>query len=175
MLILNYIYEIPLFSHSRRLLKSTLGGWELSGVNQFQSGAPFSVREGVDYAGVGPGSGTQFWRVTGDPNAVQRTPFTNVAVWFNKDAFARPDQRTFAPFNTRNTLYGPGFYTWDMGLRKNFAVTEKQRLQFRFEVFNILNHPNWGGPTNNPVSATFGQVTSKSGERQLQLALKYIF
>ena len=173
-LILNYIYEIPFFNNGPRWRKSILGGWELSGVNQFQSGAPFSIREGVDYAGVGPGSGTQFWRKTGDPSAVERTPFTNFAVWFNKDAFARPLAGTFAPFE-RNILRSPGFYTWDMGLRKNFAVTEKQRLQVRWEVFNILNHPNWGGATSNPVSAAFGQVNSKSGERQLQLALKYIF
>ena len=174
-LIFNYIYEIPVFNNGRRLVKSMLGGWELSGVNQFQSGGPFSVREGVDYAGVGPGSGTQFWRVTSNPNQVERTPFNNFATWFDRAAFARPDQRTFAPSSVRNSLYNPGFYTWDLGLRKNFAVTDKQRLQFRWEVFNVLNHPNWGGATNNPVSAAFGQVTAKTGERQLQLALKYIF
>ena len=174
-LIVNYIYEIPFFNKStRKVTKSLLGGWELSGVNQWQSGGPFSVREGVDYAGVGPGSGTQFWKVSGDPNGVARTPFTNVAVWFNKDAFARPDLKAFAPFQ-RNILRNPGFYNWDMGLRKNFAVTEKQKLQMRFEVFNILNHPNWGGANATPTSGSFGQVTSKSGERQLQLALKYIF
>jgi len=63
---------------------------------------------------------------------------------------------------------------WDMGLRKNIPVTEKQNLQFRFEVFKILNHPNWGGASSNPTSGSFGMVTGKGGNRTIQLALKYI-
>ena len=89
-------------------------------------------------------------------------------------AFAQPAAGTFGQ-QERNLLRNPGYWGWDMGLRKNFPVTERQRLQFRFEVFNILNHPNWNGANTNPTSGAFGQVTSKSGERNLQLALKYIF
>ncbi|MDQ6700911.1 MAG: hypothetical protein M3Z36_12095, partial [Acidobacteriota bacterium] len=95
-------------------------------------------------------------------------------VWFNKDAFAQPANGTFGK-QERNLLRNPGFWGWDMGLRKNFPVTEHQRLQFRFEMFNILNHPNWSGPSANPTSSSFGQITSKGGERNIQLALKYIF
>src|SRR5262249_50370913 len=93
-LIANYIYEIPLLKGTGTLLRRALGNWEVSGVNQFQSGAPFSVRNNTDNAGVGPGSGNQFYNLVGDPN-IQTTAFTNSAIWFNKDAFARPAAGTF--------------------------------------------------------------------------------
>ncbi len=189
-LILNYIYELPFLRGSSGPLRRLLGNWEISGINQFQSGSPFSVRDGTDFAGVGPGSGAQFWNLLGDPNVV-RTAFTDSAVWFNPcrrladgtlqncapgagPVWAAPAPGTFG-VQPRNSLRNPGFWTWDLGIRKNFPVTETQRLQFRFEVFNLLNHPNWGGANADPKSGSFGLVTSKGGERVLQLALKYIF
>ena len=173
-MIVNYIYELPFLKGNRGLLRRTLGNWEISGINQWQAGAPFSVRSGNDYAGVGAGSGNQFWNLTGDP-AASVTPFTDSAIWFNKDAFTVPAAGKFG-VQPRNSLTNPGFWNWDMGLRKNVpAFGEKQRLQIRFEVFNILNHPNWGGANSNPTSGTFGRVTGKSGNRTIQIALKYIF
>jgi hypothetical protein len=150
------------------------GNWEISGINQFQSGAPFSVQSGDDFAGVGPGSGAQFWNQVASEE-VARIPFINSATWFNRNAFAQPAAGTFG-VQQRNALRNPGFWNWDVGIRKNFPVrAEIQRLHIRLEIFNLLNHPNWGGANANPKSGTFGEVTSKSGQRQLQLALKYIF
>jgi hypothetical protein len=109
----------------------------------------------------------------GDPN-IAVTGFTDSAVWFNKAAFAAPDQGTFA-IQSRNSLRNPGFWNIDGAVRKNIPTAERQLLQFRFEMFNVFNHPNWGGANANPTSGSFGLVTSKSGNRVLQLALKYIF
>jgi hypothetical protein len=173
-LVANYIYQLPFFKNSRPWLRETLGGWEISGVNQAQSGIPLSVRTSEDIAGVGPGSGNQFWSLTGDPS-FDVTSFTNSATYFNKAAFTKPAPGTFGT-QTRNTLRGPGFLAWDMGLRKDFKTFESQSLQFRFEVFNILNHPNWSNPVVDPTSGSFGLVTGKTNDtRQLQLALKYKF
>jgi hypothetical protein len=173
-LVLNYIYELPIFRGGNGIPHRLLGGWEVSGVNQFQSGVPLSVRTSEDIAGVGTGSGSQFWTLSGDPSA-DVTAFTNSAVWFNKAAFTRPATGTFG-VQPRNILRGPGYRAWDMSLRKNFGIFEKQTLQFRFEMFNILNHPNWNNPVVDPSSGSFGLVTGKANDtRQLQLALKYVF
>src|ERR1051326_2753867 len=75
----------------------------------------------------------------------------------------------------RNSLRNPGTWNLDGAMRKNFPTWERQVLQFRFEMYNVLNHPNWGGANSNPTSGSFGLVTGKSGNRVLQLALKYIF
>ena len=172
-LIFNYIYELPFLKGSSSWTRRLLGNWEISGVYQAQDGTPFSVRKNVDYAGVGAGSGNQFWNLTGDPH-IAVTSFTNSAVWFNKAAFGQPAPGTFG-VQKRNLLRNPGFWNVDMGLRKNFPTFEQQLLQMRFEVFDLLNHPNWGGANADPTSGSFGLVTSKSGNRVLQIALKYIF
>ena len=78
-LVANYIYELPFFRSGDSWVHRTLGGWEISGINQFQSGIPLSVRTSEDIAGVGPGSGNQFWNVSGDPSAPLGA-FTNSAV-----------------------------------------------------------------------------------------------
>jgi hypothetical protein len=75
----------------------------------------------------------------------------------------------------RNSLRNPGVWFMDFGVRKNFLITETHRLQFRVEAFNMLNHPNWGGANADFNSSSFGLITSKSGSRQVQIALKYIF
>jgi len=61
-------------------------------------------------------------------------------------------------------------------MRKNFVVTAHKKPQAGWEVFNVTNHPNWGGADANPTSGTFGLVTGKTGDRRvMQLALKYFF
>jgi hypothetical protein len=73
-------------------------------------------------------------------------------------------------------LTNPGVWYFDVGLRKNFPITETHKLQFRIEAFDVLNHPNLGGANGNPNSASFGFITGKTGDaRQIQVALKYIF
>ena len=77
---------------------------------------------------------------------MEPAPFINDATWFNKTAFAQPAAGTFGQ-QPRNILRNPGFWEWDLGLRKNFPVTEHHHLQFRTELFNVVNHPNWAAQT----------------------------
>lgn len=190
-LIVNAIYELPFLRGSSRMVNRLLGNWEVSGIYQYQSGAPFSVRTSDDFAGVGAGSGAQFWSLVGDPQ-IERTDFTESATWFNPcvrlangqtrgcasgqdTVWVAPAPGTFG-VQPYNSLRNPGAWYFDVGLRKNFHITENHMLQFRIEAFNVLNHPNWGGANANPNSASFGLITGKTSDaRQLQLALKYIF
>jgi hypothetical protein len=91
--------------------------------------------------------------------------------------FTPPATGTFSKTLTRNTICcQPGFQNWNLALFKDFAITEKgQKVQFRFETFNFINHPNWNSADINPISNTFGKVTGKGSERNLQLVLRYEF
>jgi hypothetical protein len=176
-LTVSYVYALP-FKGRNALMRNTIGGWTISGANQFSSGTPFSVRQNVDYAGIGPGSGNQFWLVNGNPNGCT-TPFLpNVgATVYCKSAFAAPAQGTFAPGDTRNIFRNPAFWQWNLALFKNFRipVNEVSRIEFRAEAFDFINHPNWGGVDSNPVSSTFMMVTSKTDNRNVQFELKFSF
>lgn len=176
-LLTNYYYSLPAFSALPSVARYILGNWGISGVGQFQSGSPFSVTTTEDIAGVGAGSGSQFYTMTGDPMNVTRTEFTTPtagAVWFNKDAFSRPAAGTYGT-QARNALRQPGFWELHMSVRRSFPVGENQRFDLRWEAFNFLNHPWLGNAQTNPTSATFGLITSKTGSRTMQVNLQFTF
>jgi hypothetical protein len=195
--VLNGIYELPIFRDRSRLVGKLLGGWTLTAVSQMQTGTPFSIGTGDDFAGVGTGSGGQFWIVNGNPQlddqkfAVLRTSQPNF--WFriaNPDGtpiFTRPANGTISTQRVRNLIHGPGFQNHNLGIHKDFSIRESHRLTFRLEAFNWLNHPDWGGPDTNPNNvvlvdgkvdfnrSTFGKISGKGGNRELQVALRYQF
>ena len=103
----------------------------------------------------------------------QRSP----NLWFNINAYSLPTPYTYGNA-TRNSLVGPGVNNFDASLRKVFATTRGQSLEFRAEAFNALNHPNFAQPdsfiTDGPGAA--GVITSTSlANREIQVALKYRF
>jgi hypothetical protein len=186
--IMNYIWEMPFFNHGSKLMRATLGGWQVSGVIQFQTGAPILIGNGDDYLGIGS-TNTKPWNLNGTPDRPKQfanenangnyTGITNF--WFNPQvsgsAWATKPANGQLPNQNRNSIpfNNVGFQNWNIGLFKSFRITEKQFVQFRAEGFNFLNHPNWGGVDANPTSATFGMVTGKSSERNVQLSLRYSF
>jgi hypothetical protein len=167
-------YRLPTLDSAPVVLKSVFGNWNVSGVLQAQSGAPFDVTTNVDIAGVGPGSGAQYYNIVGDPNT-GRTDFDGTkAIWFDKAAFQAPAAGTFATNWERNNLRQPGFWDLNMSLRKSVPFGT-HRAEFRLDAFNVLNHTNLGGVNSNPVSADFGTITSLTGNRTMQLGFQYIF
>jgi hypothetical protein len=182
----HYVYELPFWKNQDTLLKKVLGGWQVSGVTYFQSGQPLSVWRSDDYAGVGDTT-AQPWNLVGDPTVsdpqFSRGRAVDQNFWFNPQAFQRPAPGTWGNAGRNpDGLRGPWFQSWDIALFKNVPVGGSKRLQFRAELFNFPNHPNIGDPlgTNggvvvDPQSADFGRVLSKTGERNIQLGVKFSF
>ncbi len=187
--VVNFVWEMPFFNSSdtNKALRAVAGGWQISGVNQFQTGTPFSIGNGDDYLGIGDTNG-KTWNLAGAPefkgqfsNRTAAGNFADGNAFFSRTVggsplATRPANGTL-PNQNRNSVgfNGPGFQNWNIALFKAFRITERQALTFRAEGFNWINHPNWGGVDVNPTSATFGQVTSKNGERNLQMSLRYSF
>ena len=95
--------------------------------------------------------------------------------WFDASAFAQPPNGRFGN-SARNPLYGPGRVNFDVSLFKDFAFNERAKLQFRTEVFNVFNTPQFGQPNGTIFNPGAGQITSTVGTpRQIQLALRLVF
>ncbi len=200
-LTINYMYELPFFRTNTHLAGRILGGWQISGITQFQTGTTCSVLSNNDYAGVGVdgnmndcGGAGQFWLMSQTPSVVGQFAARGASdpgQWFQvcttsavnaqscPDAnkiFTAPAKGTFnLQSDIRNAVHNPGFQNWNIGLFKKFAINERSGFQFRAEAFDAFNHPNWNGADFNPTSATFGKVTGKSNERNLQLSLRFYF
>jgi len=167
---LNSIYQLPFLRQGRGLSGALVGGWQLSGVVFIRSGQPRSVTTSVDYAGVGPGS--QPWDLVG---SLKYSGERGVGkYWFNPAAFAAPPSGRFGNAG-RNLIRSPGYMSTDLAIFKTFRIHERLRADLRVEAFNWLNHPLLGSPGTDPRSGNFALVTSKSGERNVQLGLKFIF
>jgi hypothetical protein len=183
-LVMNYVWNIPFATHSTNgLVRHSLGNWQFSGTIQGQSGRPLYVQQSTDYAGVGPGSGNQQWVHTRSPILYhQFAGGKNNNQWFEPGVYVAPSAGTFAPRGSRNSVYGPGFQSYNAALQKEMHVIpghDNHQLVFRAEAFNYLNHPNLDNPDTGPTSGTFGRVNSKGGtyasERQFQFSLRYAF
>ena len=194
--IANFLYELPFFKGSSNILGKALGGWQVSGIIQKQTGTPTSVGQGTDYVGVGldgslAGGVGQYWVYNGSGINYAKNIITNTGnpgadsnYWFTttdssgKLLFSQPTAGTFNhQQGIRDLIYNPGFNNVNLGLFKKFAITERTGLQFRAEAFDAFNHPNWGGVNTDPTNLnTFGKVTGKSGDvRNLQLSLRLYF
>ncbi len=159
-----------------------LNGWEIHGLTQWQAGNPFSPSIGFDQSNLRPGFGDVGQRpdlaVAPGTEIVQGGPDQ----YFNPLAFSLPQ---FGYLGTlgRGTLTGPGLFSLDMAVHKEFHVTEHQRLRFRAEMFNVTNHPNFDIPSEQELFGesgvrvgSAGRITQTiTGSRQVQLALRWEF
>jgi hypothetical protein len=166
-----YIIELPFYSNASALLKSILGGWQLSGYTTFQSGPPVSRITGNTNGGRRGLYASQ----VGDPKAGEM----DFPYWFDPAAFAPPADGSYG--NSKRAIFRlPGRNQTDLALSKNFYASDL-RFQFRADMINAFNHTQWlavdnacGASINTCVVAgdTFGQITSTRLPREVQLSLK---
>jgi len=176
-IVTSLLYELP-FGKGKRFLNvggianQVIGGWNVSSIITIQpNGFPLTVMDG-DVSNVGAGFDRP--NATGTPTPLSRGS-RNVFQWFNTGAYVQQPDFTFGNVG-RNTVIGPGIVEWDFSTLKDFHFRESAFLQFRFEAFNFLNHPNWGDPDTYLLDGTFGQISyTRTAMRQLQMSLKLVF
>jgi hypothetical protein len=145
-----------------------LGGWEVSGIIGKRTGYWFSPTAGLDNSLSGVGADRP--NVVGNPVPSERT----LNAWFNKAAYQANAAGTFGNAG-RNSIQGPGAFTFDAALMRDFALTERHHLLLRGEAFNILNHPTFANPNATLNSSNFGRILGANDPRIMQFALKYSF
>src|SRR6202166_312960 len=180
-LVLSYQWSLPFLQNSTNWYGKVLGNWQLNGIFTAMSGTPFTVFDSNDVSlqGQAPeisGFSSNRPNVVGNPNSGPRT----AAEWFNVNAFQRINQAPNSSVEQfgndgRNALVGPRYVNWDVSAFKNIRLTEQEELQFRGELFNVLNHTNFRLPVSDIESATFGQIQSDVSPRVFQVAVKFLF
>jgi hypothetical protein len=169
-------YQVPTWKAAARnpLLRGVFGGWTAQVISSQRSGIAFNATSGALLVQNGRVDGQRPDLVAG-ANAYNINP--SALTWLNRAAFdiATPAaQRRFGSLGY-NALRGPSGFTFDASLHKQFQITERQRITFRFEMFNALNHPVLGNPVSAVSNPNFGTILNASGGRNIQLALKYNF
>jgi hypothetical protein len=180
----SFLYELPLgkgkalLGNADRLVDAILGGWQAGGIYTLQGGNPFSVSCSsnatyqnndtvcrADATGISP--------VLDNPGP---------SLWFNKDAFANRIGfvANVGPYRVgnsgRDNVIGPGISEFDATLSKNFRLTERAKMEFRSEYFNLPNHPIFNNPGATVGSPSMGVISStRLPSRQIQFALKLSF
>ncbi len=155
--------------------------WQVAPIISLYTGQPFTVTTGSDVSLTGVGADR--------PNVVAGVaslPHT-LTQWFNPTAFAggcttaayvgNPSCVPLGSFGnaSRDIFHSPGTIQWDMSVSRKFQFTERFKLEFRAEFFNIMNHANWNAPSAGLTSSTVGQVTTFGSPRLIQMGMKLFF
>ncbi|MBV9397440.1 MAG: TonB-dependent receptor [Bryobacterales bacterium] len=183
---INATYALPFgpgrhyLSSATGLARALAGGWSLNSVVTLQGGFPFTPQ--LSYNPSNTGDTRNPVRPFVNPYFTGPVILGSVNQWFNPAAFLQPPNNSgFYGDLGRDTLMGPGLATWDLSFLKDTIIRESLRLQFRAEMFNLLNHPNFNTPnavtfTPTGVSPTAGVITSTSTtSRQVQFGLKLLW
>ena len=182
-LVVNYLYELP-FGKGKRLLSGLpaianliVSGWQVNGITTFQSGTPIVVAVAQNNTFIytrsqRPNNTGQSAHITGG------TTDARLNRWFDTSVFSQPPSFTFgATGRTLPDVRNPGIKSTDLSFFKNnyFGTENRLNLQYRLEMFNSFNTPQFGVPGAVVDSPTFGVITSAGAARQIQMALKLLW
>jgi hypothetical protein len=180
--VVSLLYELPL--HGNRVVS----GWQLSTINQWQTGNPLNIitsgLSGLTGTGNLRPDVTGVIHTTGNPTQwFADKSYCATATCAGTELFRAPlaGGIHFGDLG-RNAVYGPGFANTDFSIRKTTKITERVSHEFRFEAFDLFNHPNFGQPGRTVGTSSFGVITStrfptgdSGSSRQLQFAMKLVF
>ena len=169
-LVVSYVYELPIGKGRKYgagmspVVNAIVGGWQTSGIATFKGGFPLHIfGPNLNAFGVG-----QNVNVIGDYHVSNQS----ISQWFNPAAFQQAPQWTLgnAP-RYFSDLRSPGYDNWDISVQKYFPIQERVRLQFRLDMFNAFNHPQFYAP-NTTIGGGFGTINATWSPRLMQAALK---
>jgi hypothetical protein len=174
------VFELPLgrgrrfASDMHPVVDSVFGGWRITGINTMNSGLPVNLTYSPASAFQVSGAPTYRPNIIGDPLTPEgqrsHMNYLNASTVFIPTDVSRPFGNA-----GRNIVRGPSFFQLDLGLHKDFPITETHRIEFRAEAFNALNKTNFNAPVGNRSANNFGTITGTHPSRELQFALKYLF
>jgi hypothetical protein len=184
--VINVSYDLP-FGNGKQMLNGVnawenniVGGWTVNSIVTIQSGFPFTPQ--LSFNPSNDGDSRNPVRPSWNPAFTGPVILGGTTQWFNPNAFVVPPSGTFGNVG-RNVLTGPGLATWDFSVMKDTHLFEKLNLQFRAELFNLLDRTNLNTPnlivytsaagTPSPVAGTFTQTSTFS--RQVQFGLKFLW
>jgi hypothetical protein len=170
--VISYVYELPWgpgrkFMANGGVLGAIVGGWQLSGITTLTTGRPFSVS-----LQTGVNNGAPSW-----PNRIGSGKLDDptVDLWFNTADFVAPPANTYGDAG-RGILYAPGHVNFDTSLSKRFTVFGRSNAEFRWDAFNLFNHPGFGFPNSAIGNPGAGRITTTVVDnRSMQFAIKFNF
>ncbi|MHB2006684.1 MAG: carboxypeptidase-like regulatory domain-containing protein [Acidobacteriaceae bacterium] len=185
----NYVYMLPFYQQQHGLVGHILGGWELSGITQFDSGQSFSIDQALDNfdcitppgATSGCIAGTYPGGLEMDPSDIAPRPDKVAPIhmvkkqtqWFSTNSFK--DAIGHFGSSSQGIVLGPGLDLWDLSAIKNLNLARGMRFQFRGEFFNAFNHNNFSYIQSNTDYGAFGQALASHDPREIQLGGKFYF
>jgi len=168
-------WTLPFGKESSPSTKFFIGNWEMGLFTVWETGRRFSVSSGLQTVTPGVSSLANY---SGGSKIGTLSEETSGVFLFSPaqiQAFTLPAAGETGA-SGRNSFVGPGYFNLDVSLIKSIRLRGERRVSFRIEVYNVLNHPNFGLPDTNLSSSTFGEISSMQGHpRQFQVALRYQF
>ncbi len=171
--VVSYVWDLPKLAGAHTLARGVFGNWELTGILSAQSGGPLTIVAGKDRSDTGLGADNAV--VTGPARGLGACGTKAPCVdYLDPNSFQLPAAGAFGNVG-KGSVRGPNFVNWDMGFFKNIPISERWKLQFRAEFFNIFNRVNLNGPATSVSSGGFGSIQGAGDPRIGQLSLKIFF
>jgi len=183
-LTISYVYDLP-FGKGQKFLPGVSGladrlvsGWGINGLSTFQKGFPLGITATPNTTGLNTGLRPNV--AAGCQETISGSAQSRINQWFNTSCFSLPAPYTFGnESRTDPSLRGPGIANYDFAVFKRTAITERLKLEFRAEAFNIFNRVQFGQPNlqyTTAANSTFGVISSQLNQpRLMQMALRLAF